>query len=357
MKLLILTQKVDKNDSNLGFFYSWIEEFAKNCEKLTVICLYKGECDLPDNVKVLSLGKEKNVSRLKYLFNFYKYIWLYRKKYDSVFVHMNQIYVILGACLWRFLGKKIGLWYTHKNISFSLKIAEKLTNFVFTASQNSFRLKSKKVKVVGHGIDVNKFTPNDKIKTDSSIFNIVTVGRISPIKKYEELIEAIENLTKKDNKYKKIKVKIIGGPINDFGKKYFEELKNLVILKNLNNFIEFIGPVKNIEVINFLRESDLFVHMCKEGGLDKVVLEAMACEVLVLSNNYSVKNDVLFDFENFLYYQGNNELIEKIDFIMNMEEEKKEIIIKKLRKIVIDDHNLSNLIINLLKTLNEKTSR
>lgn len=58
MRLLIVTQKVDKNDPILGFFHRWIEEFSKHCEKLTVICLQAGEFKLPANVTVLSLGKE-----------------------------------------------------------------------------------------------------------------------------------------------------------------------------------------------------------------------------------------------------------------------------------------------------------
>src|SRR3989344_6741688 len=57
MRLLIVTQKVDKNDPVLGFFHRWIEKFAKNFERVTVICLGKGEYNLPANVKVLSLGK------------------------------------------------------------------------------------------------------------------------------------------------------------------------------------------------------------------------------------------------------------------------------------------------------------
>ena len=58
MKLLILTQKMDKNDDLLGFFHNWVSEFAKKCEKVTVISLGIGEYSLSDNVKVLSLGKE-----------------------------------------------------------------------------------------------------------------------------------------------------------------------------------------------------------------------------------------------------------------------------------------------------------
>ena len=62
MRLLILTQKVDINDNNLGFFHRWIEEFARHCESVIVVCLQKGEYHLPPNVKILSLGKEKKYS-------------------------------------------------------------------------------------------------------------------------------------------------------------------------------------------------------------------------------------------------------------------------------------------------------
>ena len=106
MRLLVCTQKIDRNDPVLGFFHRWIEEFSKHYESLVVICLEKGEYVLPKNVKVLSLGKEKNklttnyllltTAKLKYVWNFYKCIFKFRRDYDAVFVHMNQEYVILG---------------------------------------------------------------------------------------------------------------------------------------------------------------------------------------------------------------------------------------------------------------------
>ena len=57
MKLLVLTQVVDKNDTNLGLFHTWLERIASRVEHLTVICLKRGEYHLPENVTVLSLGK------------------------------------------------------------------------------------------------------------------------------------------------------------------------------------------------------------------------------------------------------------------------------------------------------------
>ena len=67
MKLLILTQKVDKEDPVSGFFHGWILELSKRFEKVSVICLEKGNFNLPKNVEVFSLGKESGRSRIKYV--------------------------------------------------------------------------------------------------------------------------------------------------------------------------------------------------------------------------------------------------------------------------------------------------
>ena len=64
MKLLIVTQTVDTDNPILGFFVRWIEEFAKHCEKIAVICLHEGEYTLPSNVEVYEIGKA--VSRRQY---------------------------------------------------------------------------------------------------------------------------------------------------------------------------------------------------------------------------------------------------------------------------------------------------
>ena len=190
MKLLIVTQVVDKNHPILGFFHRWIEEFAVHCEQVSVICLQAGAHDLPPNVQVYSLGKEEGKGRIVRLFRFYKYLWTLRHEYDRVFVHMNQIYVILGAPIWRTLSKKINLWYMHGSVSLSLKIAEKLTDKIFTGSTESFRLKSSKVVVTGHGIDTAHFAPQVVAKTT----DLITVGRITKSKNLETLIDILKVL-------------------------------------------------------------------------------------------------------------------------------------------------------------------
>ncbi|MDP3042912.1 MAG: glycosyltransferase family 4 protein [bacterium] len=361
--ILILTQRVDVNDDVLGFMHGWIREFAKYCEMVTVICLQKGEYELSDNVKVLSLGKpaqgwsasgrEKLWRRIKALVNFFKYIWLERRNYDSVFVHMNKEYVLLGGLFWKLAGKKIGLWYTHKAVNLKLIIAEKLADVIFTASKESFRLPSKKVMVTGHGIDINKFSIfNFQFSNkDSKKFKIITVGRISPIKDYETLIKAIEILAKDGVE---LRVDIIGGPGTPEQEKYLADLKEMAREKKLDGIINFIGAVSHKDIVQYYNNADLSVNLCPTGGMDKAVLESMACGVPVVVFNKTFV-DVLGDYKDdlILANKSETELAEKIKKIINLPKEKKENMQKDLRDVVVKNHSLDNLISKIVSELNK----
>jgi len=200
MKLLIITQKVDINDDILSFFNGWLVEFAKHCESIVVICLQKGEYNLPENVEVLSLGKEENnfqfsifnfkiFKKLKYLRNFYRCIWRERKNYDAVFVHMNQEYVLLGGLFWKILGKKIFMWRNHPHGNFFTSMAIFLSNKVFCTSEYSFTARYKKTEIMPVGIDTNFFKRDETIPRDPR--SILFLGRIAPVKRPDMLIGAV----------------------------------------------------------------------------------------------------------------------------------------------------------------------
>lgn len=350
MRILILTQKVDINDSVLGFMHDWIVEFAKNCEQVIIISLFVGKYDFSDNVKVLSLGKENGESKIKYVFNFYKYIWRERRNYDAVFVHMNQVYVVLGGLFWKIWRKKIGLWYAHKSISALLKFSEKITDIIFTPSKKSFRLSSRKINIVGHGIDTGTFRPGG-CERENGKLKIITVGRISPIKNYETLIEAADILVKNSVD---IAIKIIGTPIAEADEIYFVKLKESVNEKKLNDVVNFIGAVPNRSLADHLKYADLFVNMSRTGSLDKAILEAMSCGIIVLSSNEAFR-EILGERFGELFYQEDDSggLVDKIIRIKNYSAEKKDNLGMELRRIIKDNHNLSGLIVKIVKKLNE----
>ncbi len=278
MKLLIITQIVDKDDAVLGFFHGWIKEFAKNCEKVTVICLKEGKHELPENVKVLSLGKNLGVSKFKYLANFYKYIWVEHKNYDFVFVHMNPEYIILGGFVWRLLRKKIGLWYAHGTVTFKLRFATFFSNIVFTSTSKGCRLSSKKIKIVGQGIDCERFSYSE----DLPMNKVCTVGRISRTKNLDVLIQAIALLKEEE---KNIIFDIYGECLTGKDREYEKELAVLIKKLNLNDVVRLCGPIIQRKLPDVLKQYGIFLSAGQTGSLDKAILEAAAVGRIVISSN------------------------------------------------------------------------
>jgi glycosyltransferase involved in cell wall biosynthesis len=339
MKLLIITQKVDINDDNLSFFHRWIEKLSEKAEELYVICLSLGECRLSDNVKVFSLNKEKGSSKIKQFFLLQKYLLEILPKINGVFVHMCPVYVIASFPLAKIFRKNIILWFAHKSVGQKLKIAERMADKILTASEASCRLKRRgKIKVIGHGIDIERFRPaENNIKND--IYTIFSAGRINPSKDLGTLVEAADILIKERN-IEKIKVVIAGNPITKMEEKYLEKIKSLVKEKGLGNNFEFVGSIPNYKMPEYYQKSDIFINLSHTGSIDKVVLEAMACGISILTCNESfydiLGGEYIFEKKNY------KELADKILEI------KSSGFSDDLREIVVNNHNLDNLVNNIV---------
>jgi len=349
MKLLIITQVVDIDDSVLGFMHNWLEELAKRYKKLTVICLKKGKVNLPDNVKILSLGKEKSQSRIKYILNFYKYIWQTRKEYNKVLVHMNKEYVLLGGLFWRLGNKKTHLWYNHVKGNFLSTIAGLLSNRIFFTSPFSYFSKWKKARQMPVGINTEIFKKNDNIQKNNN--SILCLGRISPIKNVDVLIKAVELL---DETGAEFKLSIVGEP-GENDDIYFQKIKEMSSELEKKGKIEFLGKVENYKTPERYNRSEIYVNMTNSGSLDKTTLEAMACGSLALVCNKSFENIFPEDWHEYLIFEENNEqdLADKITQLIKLAKEKKASIMRKSREIVSKRHNLDKLIKEIDNSLRE----
>ncbi len=357
MKLLILTQKIDINDDILGFFHEWVKKFAEQFKQVTVICLQKNEYNLPNNVKIVSLGKKnfefeiappamtssgevgrenlEFLKKLKYGFRFLKYIWLERKNYDAVFVHMNPIYLVLAGWFWKLWGKKIILWYIHPRTDLKLKIGCIFTDKILSAAEQTFPIKSKKLIITGHGINTEIFKKIPAYKPKNSM---LYVGRISPVKNLEEIVAGTKSLH-----YHSIDFMLTfaGGPDKQFVDYYETIKKDMEHLMAIGN-VTFLGQLPNEKLPEIYNKNEILINLTDSGSFDKAILEAMACECLILVSN-KVFNKILP--EEFIVEKNNPEEIQnKLLWIFNLSQEAKEKYGKNFRQYILENHNLDNLI-------------
>ncbi|PIR82462.1 hypothetical protein COU20_02390 [Candidatus Kaiserbacteria bacterium CG10_big_fil_rev_8_21_14_0_10_59_10] len=274
MRLLIITQAVDKNDPILGFFHRWIEEFAKQYDHLHVVCLKKGEYSLPQNVSVHSLGKETRRSRVRYVIRFYHYAWKFRHEYDAVFVHMNQEYILLGGLLWQLLGKRVYLWRNHYAGTFLTDIAAAFCTKVFCTSKHSYTAKYKKTVLMPVGVDTDIFKPAPGVVREPR--SVLFFGRISPSKRPGVLLEALGILRTKGFNF----AATFCGPGEGT---YIGGLKEKVRVFDIAESVVFQDGIPHSEAPHLFSAHKVYVNCSPSGMYDKSILEAAACGCLVLA--------------------------------------------------------------------------
>lgn len=331
-RLLIITQKVDRNDPVLGFFHHWIEVFAPYFSSIIVICLEAGDYQLPSNVSVLSLGKESHRSRLRYVFNFYRFIWNQLMHYDVVFVHMTPIYILLGAPLWSLARKKIALWYNHASGGFLPTVAATLAHRIFCTSPLAFMTQFSKTRIMPVGIDTNFFNLDRTVRPAPN--TILFLGRMAPIKKPELLIEALALLR---DQHINFAASFYGDP-SPKHHDYYLSLKQLVHARGLDRLITFYPAVTNNVTRDIYRRHAICVNLSSDGLYDKTMFEAMATSTILVSSNASLRPCI---GSRYIFEQNNASSLARVLInLMNMKAEDRVSAGSTLRAFVVATHDL-----------------
>ena len=140
---------------------------------------------------------------------------------------------------------------------------------------------------------------------------ILFLGRVSPIKHLEVLIEAISLI-----KNREIKLEIVG-PAEE---NYLRKLKNIVKDKKLDNRMIFSEAIFNIkDKIKKIDSARIFVLPSKSEAMPQALIEAMARGKIVIASDNHGAMDLIEDGKNgYLFRIGDfKELAKKIDFALS----------------------------------------
>lgn len=271
--LLFVTQVYDPRDPNLGFTSAWVEAFAEEWETIHVVCWRATQVSSKRiRIHVLPEGAIRRAFALMAL------SWRLRKEVAAVFVHMIPTVLAVLGWWWRLLGLRVGLWYTHGTVSVALRLAVVWAHVVFTANTQSFQLASSKIRAIGHGIDLHRFTPDPSFKRSQTV---LFAGRITPRKDVERFLSIVAELSRS---FPRLRAIIAGAPRLETDEVYAKNMRLLVQQKGLEDRVAWVGNVVGDELINLYRSAGVFLSTSKTGSLDKVVLEALACGTPVVAS-------------------------------------------------------------------------
>ena len=216
-----------------------------------------------------------------------------------------------------------------------------LSEKVFSANKESFRYKTNKLSTFGHGIDLPLYGNMDIQRSLKSEPQIVYVGRISKTKRIDFVLETLFLLHSKYNI--KSHCIIVGEPLLEVDVKYQADLLKYIKEKDLERFVSWKGALTLSGVINILKEQDIFIHASQTGSLDKAVLDAMMCGVIIYSTNEAI-HPILKNIDQSLSIYSPSETAEKLSKLKKIDPIYILELRKKLKNYVESNFSLKNLI-------------
>jgi glycosyltransferase involved in cell wall biosynthesis len=277
----MITPKVDPADDLFGHVNGWAAALAERVDRLYVVALWPGRPALPANVRFATLGKDSGEggagsvsSRVGWLMRLQRIVarLALRGEIDAVLAHMGPVFAVAAAPIARLAGRPTFLWYAHGHISGMLRMAHTLVDGVGTSTPDGFRIASPKVTITGQGIDLERFRPAETWPANE---RLLSVGRFSPVKRYEMLIDALaepELVGRKD-----LAVELVGGVHSDAEAAYLEDLRAQARTRGQERRVRFVEGLPHAEIVQTYQRATLFATASATGSLDKVVLEAAAC--------------------------------------------------------------------------------
>jgi glycosyltransferase involved in cell wall biosynthesis len=319
-KLIIILNHYSHN-SQSHFFHviNLLEEIAKHNVEIALII---EKCDdIPNiiNPKIV-VYPQKQKTKLKRVVELFRLlIKLQKQGYKRVFIRISWVAACVAIIVSFFKELKTYYWLsgtTFPNLKFGLKKIKYhlgtllplwfIKTFIYrfvTGPETMieytikyFGVKRKKMMLLYNDIDIGRFkivVEEDKNRLKREMgFNeeeklLLYVKRLSPIKGTNFYFPYILDEFYRDNKNSNYRTIIVG----DGSEKAL--LKSNISVKRYQDKISILGGIPNKDVQDFYKISDIFINCTLEEGFPRVLIEAMACGLPIVSTDAGGIKDIL----------------------------------------------------------------
>ncbi len=338
MKVIFICQAVDLEDKVQATTVSWIRALYNNplVDSVTVLSLRVGRHNLPSKIDVIKIGGGGTIFTL---INFYKQIFKIKKKDVTFFVYQNGFYPLLLLPFRLVFGIPVFQWLAHPHNSWLTRWNIRIgANCVFTSTPYSLPIKHRKVMVIGQGVDLDQFQRRNVDISD----DLITVGRVTEIKQIDFMLKILEAYHLEYGR--RLRLRIVGEAMNGDDVEYMSYLKREVAAKKLESCVAFMGGATQKDIPELLSQARIFLFFCK-GALGRSAIEAMACEVPVVTSNICVGEILGEGYKNSLYCNSMepHRYAKMIHNILVLDESAYKSLGLNMRKISVSDHSVDGL--------------
>ena len=330
-KLLFITQQVDPRHPALAATVPKLRALAALVDEVVVLADGAVPGVLPDNCRVRTFGARHRALR-GVRFEAALARELPGLRGGAVVAHMCPIYAVLAAPLVRPLRIPLVLWFTHWRASDLLKAAERASTAVTSVDYRSFPLSSKKLRAIGHGIDLDEFpctTPRE-----GAGMRLLALGRYSTAKGLDVAVAAVP-LAGED-----VELTIHGPSLSDEERAHRAELEEVVRELELDGRVTIGDSVPRSQIPELFAAHDALVNNMRAGAPDKVVYEAAAACLPVLASN-PIFDELLAPEQRFTRWDPGS-LAERVQTLVAMSTAERATLGRTLRERVAESHSVQS---------------
>jgi glycosyltransferase involved in cell wall biosynthesis len=318
-RLVFLTQAVDPAHPALAATIPKIRALAARVDELVVLAQSAAATDLPANVEVRTFGNSSRLGRLAR----FECELARALPAAAVVAHMIPVYVLLAAPLVRPRRIPLLLWYTHWKASTQLRAAERFATAIVSVDRRSFPLESRKVRAIGHGIDLNEFACTERALQER--VRALVLGRYSPAKGITTILRGTGTLDD-------VELTLHGAALNELERRHRDDV--------LAAFgIPLGDALPRAQLPELFARSDVLINNMEAGAPDKVVYEAAAACLPVLASN-PVFDDLFQGYPLFFERESPESLAERLRWFAGLTAEERAEIGRTLRERVARNHSV-----------------
>lgn len=320
MKLVyILNQYSENESSHFHHIINLLDELAKNGVDIKLVI--EKPWALPKFENKIEIIAQKNKNRFLRLFELFSILRNTSKQgYNKIFIRISSRAALVATFISKFYNITVYFWISGTTLEFDTQQHRSVKKFIWYFKtylpikivmkqnilvtgpesmgdyyQKWFKIDSSNIIILNNDVDIDRFvrlSSNEKMALKLKLgYNenaqiILCVKRLSPVRRVDYYLPFI--IERVANKLSGNFVFVIIGDGADKTK-----IKEAIEASGLSKHVHMLGNLPNKKIHDYYMAADIFINPTFAEGFPRVLLEAMACGLPIVTTDAGGIGDII----------------------------------------------------------------